>query len=40
MQDKTQNQFQYVSLYEFLGSAAGRELGEKVFKKSVESISS
>ena len=36
MQDKTQNQFQYVSLYEFLGSAAGFKLGEQVYKKSKE----
>jgi len=36
MQDKTQNPFQYVSLYEFLGTAAGKELGAKIFKKSKE----
>jgi 7-cyano-7-deazaguanine synthase len=36
MQDKTQNQYDYVSLYEFLGNAAGKELGNEVFKKSKE----
>ncbi len=36
MQDKTQNQFQYVSLYDFLGKAAGKELGARVYLKSKE----
>ena len=36
MQDKIQNQHQYLSLYEFLGKAAGKELGAKVNLKSKE----